>query len=888
MNSPRMSSRLPPASPFLDLFFPSPTCAAFPAPHTSPFPSHSLDNTTWAARNDIDRLGHLETSSSSSEDEVREQDWGMLSGVLVKGDADGEEEEIWTVDDEEKKVIEVTDTMMLLFQPDEEVKPKIELNQLDNRPAVSDTSSIAESSSTATAHAISRGQLKANNPAVPLALPAWTMSSPAPSPTFRPTTLPLDYSPTPHLKGLRSSFEADDSMDVDEQWIDETGELPVKAEDAFSDIELNSTLGDGVVSTPEHDRQLHTAIWAREAAIQIKEEPEDCPSPITTDPDQELYHRSRESSTLSHTPSSRSSELPQFDVEEVLLGPESVTLEELDWDNWLPNAGGKEKTPYRGRNARARQSGNWGGIGVGNVFVPKLPTATATTTTPRKSLRSSSRRNKKPVMERKHSIEMDAIGPDDLELAKIEAEAKEEESRRLAKERADKQEAMFLACRYAMKHASTPTEDSPMDFDLVTPPAVDPKALLSPPILDFKMSMLDEVLSQTEVDAVMGSLPPPPAPPPVIVTSPPGDAKPPILPTPHKPKLIAPKAIAIAPAPIPIAKAESPVVVEIPAKPRPSKTAPASASVSTCASPSPAPSIPPTPAVPPTKPYGHGAITKALCPGIDACVVDNIPVYAHILDNKDGGCVVLRRLDTDFVNGTSLLFALGIPSIKAHSDYLNAPSPYLASHHTVPTISPSGIHHSSGVAGVWVPLVEAREYTKKLGLKATSLLSNVVREDLFQLFAQLAGLKPDHSASENFGLPFVAKRQLQPPPAHATPIPTPSTSSSTSSLSSLSSSTTSKSTPNLSALSLAPRPSTTKAVPGHTPTSTSTSTSTSTITPHSQPATPTPHLIRPAQSLPEGCPQPKRRRNTIVCDQKRSTRASVGGGGGAEKKILQK
>jgi len=43
-----------------------------------------------------------------------------------------------------------------------------------------------------------------------------------------------------------------------------------------------------------------------------------------------------------------------------------------------------------------------------------------------------------------------------------------------------------------------------------------------------------------------------------------------------------------------------------------------------------------------------------------------------------------------------------------------------------------GTAYSVGVPGVWVQLVEAREYAKKLQLGEGILLCNILREDLFQ------------------------------------------------------------------------------------------------------------------------------------------------------------
>ena len=94
-------------------------------------------------------------------------------------------------------------------------------------------------------------------------------------------------------------------------------------------------------------------------------------------------------------------------------------------------------------------------------------------------------------------------------------------------------------------------------------------------------------------------------------------------------------------------------------------------------------------------------------------------------------CAVVRPYtDSVEVNGSSLLAALGV-SPGRYGDYLNAASPTLASHVTVP-VAGAGTLQSEGVPGVWVQLVEAREYARKLQLGDGMLLSNILREDLFQ------------------------------------------------------------------------------------------------------------------------------------------------------------
>ena len=75
-------------------------------------------------------------------------------------------------------------------------------------------------------------------------------------------------------------------------------------------------------------------------------------------------------------------------------------------------------------------------------------------------------------------------------------------------------------------------------------------------------------------------------------------------------------------------------------------------------------------------------------------------------------------------------------SLAKHGEYLQAPSPTLASHHTVGPMAAAGVVHATGVAGVWVHLLEARDYAKRLALQDTNLLTNLLREDLFQLVSR--------------------------------------------------------------------------------------------------------------------------------------------------------
>ncbi|WVQ62449.1 uncharacterized protein L199_000589 [Kwoniella botswanensis] len=1031
-SSPRVhgSSRLPQHSPFMDIFYPSPIIPTSPfQPHASPFPSHSLDNTTWTAR--PDRLYQFESSSSSSDDEMRETTWGMDSEILVKAvDGDEEDRPSWSMDEDETKVKEATDALRVLFplsSPDEEadLESRIKLNQLDNRP-----SSLFESPKV-NLSADMNSQLKAVD-AGGIPLNAWIAnSSPSASPnlrTYKSLAPPVDVSPTQHLSKLRSSFDPEE-MEVDEEtpWLDESGELPVKAEDTFSDVDLNSTIGDA--PTPEHDRHLHTALWAQEAAaIRIKQEPEDYPSPAATDPDDASalgYRGSRASST----PSSGSSELPPFEIEvdngrmgvdEVILGPESVTIEELD--GWLPASGKAEKTPHRGRASKNRNhplrcSGNWGGIGVcstlANIVKPPARNRSVRSNATARRRKSSPQ---PPIVDESEPLTPDtgididaevddAIGTADLEQARKEADAREEQHRKACKEKVEQQKALMEAYRQTIRaeamdhhqdpsptpwsennnHApwgtsstdsiniDTPGALSPMslfgmsNLSLRTPTdgmcmAVDPKALVSPPLQagfgfpqmavpqgptrppphlppgDIGMGMLDTALSEQEVKAIMAvnatSAPTPAsatnvsklAPPlhhapassvsPVLLPSrpvTPASAPASTVSTPssnrhsHKiqPIAPAPAVVPVKPTPIPIASAsasneKSTAMVALPTT-VPAQIAPQSMTVAnSVTTPSPVPSISsannkgtPTPTAngvslapaasttrtttpsneaaappsrvtpsptstntstssssmpPPATGNGNGksggkiaTITKPLCPGVDACVVDNIPVYAHIFEGKpgQGRQVLLRRLDTDFVNANALLAALGVPENK-FPEYFDHPiSPVrVAARHVIPPSNPSA-EYSQGVSGIWVHISEAREFARKAKLREGSLLASLLREDLFQLFATLAGLKPDHPTSETFGLPFVPRR-----PPVSTPAPATSGASNLSSVNS-------KSVPNLTALSTsAPGPcqNTTK------PPGTASSGTPTTKGPLVRSAPPTP---------PEGCPGPKRRRATI-------------------------
>lgn len=936
----------PSMSPFGELFFSPVNTASLPLPavQQSPFPSHSLDNTIWGARRSADSEQYAFEASSSSDDDA---DWGTSSGLMIKAD---EPELPATVQEEDPKLKAATNAMRELFPYQEGTTP-IEipaLNQLDNH--ISDNSSAADSSTTATA-ALYQGKLKST--VCPASLPPWVISSPTSSPSLANRPLPqVETSPIQFLSRTVNDI-ADRSMDMDvdmvdndASWLDESGQLPVHAEDSFSDIDVGSCFGD------PSDRHLQTAEWARDSALHIKQEPEDCyPSPAATEeaiatPDSSYTVDSRESTVSSQSVSSELSDLSDVPYELDgdddsfwLLGPESVKLEELD--EWLPSCK-TDRSVQRGR-ARAsrydptRCSGSWGGIGVNNPFVPlAIPAVTsksgaAPPMVRKRSLRSHSRRTRstprkaesrltpaptpevvviepsapreeeekvEPIeVEPEIEIEDDAIGTDELERAREEAEACEKQKR----EEAEKSREALNACRRAFAAADAAAGSGSVSPDDVSTPAVstwpdtqpspwnelgtmlgstddlsglarsgtlsplalqhtpamvldsflgvslDPKALhLHSSPTNAELMMLDNALSQAEIDTTSAaqarqptasvsptiakatpitsptaatpslapapvqavSASPPLAPAPVQAASAPTGRSPPrkiapiapapashpvpIAPKTKEPAKIAPakpasaeKASpavqpAAAKAPTPVVQKPAAVVAAAPASA--AASAPRSAVSSATSSAVPTRTVSPinrtasaSPAVSTTSAssgasasttstnssgntQSSGGTTKRLLPGIDACVVDNLPCYSHIWEAPKGGkCTVLRRLDTDFVNGTALLTALGV-SPAQQTEFLNAPSPTLASHRAVPLISPQGLHHAPGVPGVWIPLVEARALAKKCGLQEPSLLANILREDLFQLFKKLAGISLRHTSStESFGMPFVTQ-----------------------------------------------------------------------------------------------------------------------------------
>ncbi|BEI95351.1 hypothetical protein CcaverHIS631_0103000 [Cutaneotrichosporon cavernicola] len=478
----------PRMSPLGELFFSSiqtPTQLPQPLPAHSPFPCHALDNTIWGARRTVDDEPIGCDTSSSEDEEMRDPDWGTGSGVIVKAEDEqlnAELPEGIKQLEVEAKVAATTCAMSKLFSLDEPPATAVVYNQLDNLSS-SDTSSRTESSTTTVNHKF-HGKLKSVT--CSNALPAWSASSPVQSPNMAGRSLPafVETSPTSFFRTARDWESRTIAMDVDmdqgESWLDESGQLPVHAEETFSDLEVGSTVGD--ISTPERDRALQTAEWAQTTSalsMNIKQEPEDYyPSPAATSEHSSILSAPSRESSVS-TASSPLSELPDLDSDdndedyeyEVLIGPESVHLDELD--SWLPGASKPHTTPGRGRG-RTRQDpsrSSWGGIGVNNPFVP-CPSTISKFVPPalvrKRSQRSSSRRNrstprkaeritpapspaevvvinvspkaKSALSTASDDMELDeAIGTAELEKAAAEAfaeaVAREEELRRVRKQR---------------------------------------------------------------------------------------------------------------------------------------------------------------------------------------------------------------------------------------------------------------------------------------------------------------------------------------------------------------------------------------------------------------------------------------------------------------------
>ena len=698
----------------------------FGGPQFSPCPSHSLDNTTWTVRRDQDAAAQFETSSSSSDDEMRESDWGMVSGVMIR-DGTTDDAMVWSAAEDECQIKEATDALRALFpmgSPEEEhLSDPIE-EYYDRLPAVSDNGSVSESISTTTAVGKSKKGMKAREcAAVPLA--DWAgNSSPIGSPDMRHTTLPIDVSPTQHISRLRDSFEPSE-MDIDcPVWIDESGEGPVRSPDDSFEDHLSSA-GE---TTLEQEKQNDLFAWACEAAasrnqMQVKQEPEDYPSPLTTDDGSGGYRNgSRASSAAFETHSSSSSELDlpeldsehvaRFDLQELLIGPESVTIDELE--GWLPV--NKEKTPRRkGRKGDTGLSigsmdTSFSSIGVGSRALLAFSTGSQR----KKSTRG---RRQAPMSSPTHAtrlqssgdpphdppdLDFDMIGTEELELARAEAEAREEAYRKVAQHKAERHRACLAACRRSGASCDTPPtpwldHSSPFDFSSawgqnstdslhVHTPAtsmlspvmlqsvaglslgdtadfgVNPKHLVSPtfhpkmfgpPIPPFPATHfapqpdfdLEEMVSEAE--AAAGLLPPP-----VTNAEAPVSAPIPIprvnvtstVPEPHQAEdEPAPSAEVTRPATPPPAD---------PSAPSTASTSPAPTAKLGSAIGAPKSAFSNTTYVPGDEgPYhGYVAILKNVCDGVLATVVDNIPVYVHVTGPFKGiGKVdVFRRLDSDF------------------------------------------------------------------------------------------------------------------------------------------------------------------------------------------------------------------------------------------------
>lgn len=716
--------------------------------HSSPFPSHSLDNTFWAARSHSDRM-EFESSSSSSDDEMLDLEYGAHSGILIRGiDGDESPELATPAEPIETSVKEATDALRDLYAiqtATDQIEEVVDFgdHRLDIRPTSSETGSVTESVSTLHAQAISQGLMRGNECHIALA-PLPLNSSPIASPAFRSfLPLPVDISPSQHVSRLRDSFDSE-AMEVDIgpdesiQWLDEAGELPVKAEDTLSDIDLNSTIGDLVA--PEHDRRRDTAEWAREAAasFHIKDEPvEDFPSPLTNpsegeNPSPRAFDGSRASSASAetHTPSSRMSELPPFDIDdtadlaEMIRGPESLPVDEID--GWLVPGVSKEKTPKRrGRPPKARPEtpihahtlpkakcgGIWGDIGVGTPFTTPFKKSTTAKAPPPSLIRSRSKRASLRSQRKDDAVTSDiasdivsivsdggsdveeAIGTADLERVCAEADEREEQRRLICRQKAEQQRALLEAYRQSMREAMdlspatelstpaawpdfgpapwgsgstesvallTPSVVSPMILHSVSTLSlrdvgVDPKSLLSPAngretglvaqtsdassmAVDDALAsvdglaMLDEVLSQAEVEAVIQTASPSPGSE-IIQSSTvtrPGLSGHAILGSPLS---------SASASPVPgLGKSGSLQAKEVSATPSAGSSVSAEARTT----------APPTAAGAPNGGRQYARILKPLCAGVVASVVDNIPVYSHTPDGDKSKTPVLRRLDTDF------------------------------------------------------------------------------------------------------------------------------------------------------------------------------------------------------------------------------------------------
>lgn len=521
-------------SPLGELFFsPLHTPSQLPQslPNHSPFPCHSLDNTIWGARRSIDDEPIGFDTSSSEDEEMRDPDWGTGSGVIVKAEDEhlnAQLPEGMKQQEVEAKVDATTNAMSKLFPYDEPPATGAIFSELDNL-GTSDTSSLTDSTAVAANLAL-QGKLKSAT--CSNVLPVWALSSPVQSPNMAGRPLPaFETSPTSFFRTARDwesrTMAMDVDMEHDESWLDESGQLPVHAEESFSDLEVGSTVGD--MTTPERDRALHTAEWAQTTSalsMSIKQEPEDYyPSPAATSEHSSLLSEPSRESSVS-TASSPLSELPDLDsdsndeeyAQEVLIGPESVHIDELD--DWLPAVAKSERTPGRGRvrNRQDPQRSSWGGIGVNNPFVPCPSTVgklvppplvrkrsqrstRRTRSTPRKAERItpapsptevvvinlSPRAEPADVLEPPSSDDMeldDAIGTAELEKAAAEAIAREEQHRARKRAAAEKQQREWEEClrtfANACPEASTSTDSGSASPEEAVPSSVCASAQSSP------------------------------------------------------------------------------------------------------------------------------------------------------------------------------------------------------------------------------------------------------------------------------------------------------------------------------------------------------------------------------------------------------------------------
>jgi len=76
-----------------------------------------------------------------------------------------------------------------------------------------------------------------------------------------------------------------------------------------------------------------------------------------------------------------------------------------------------------------------------------------------------------------------------------------------------------------------------------------------------------------------------------------------------------------------------------------------------------------------------------------------------------------------------------------------------------------GTDHSPGVSGTWVSLAQAQGIIQSLtGVNVAEVgdtpIGNILRDDLFHLFATMASLNPKHAPGVQFGLSTVSWSHL--------------------------------------------------------------------------------------------------------------------------------